>query len=192
MNARNTRLIISAISIALALSACSPSPHPAAPAPTGTTQYAGSQLAFGYPAQWMRYSFPDGPSTFSVPILYLSTDRLHDPCTVTGGNTDCTEPIGRLSAGGVLIAWSADGAPGWTLARLTGTSTTIATRPAKVRTEVPGDCVGVGGQVSITAYIDSGDAEHWYEMDACVNGPNAVAGQRQVMAMLATLQVLHP
>jgi hypothetical protein len=151
--------------------------------------YAGSQLAFNYPAQWSRYEY-SVVAHYSSLIVYLSSDRLHDPCTRT--SIVCTQPIERLGAGGVLIKWWAGSFPGWTLADYSGTSTTIASRPAKVLTEPAGNCFGLAARVTVSAYIERAVPANYYGMLACANGPNVGAIERQVMTMLATVRLIQP
>ena len=190
MHLWDTRSTIAVVSI-LALSGCSSSPPATAGARSGSTHYVGKRLAFTYPAQWLHYEY-SVVSSFSSAIVFLSTEGLHDPCTRTATTTSCGWPLDRLGTGGILIEWSANAFPGWTLAAERGTSTTIAGRPAKVRTESPGDCASIGAQVSVTAFIERPlNTYNWYQMLACVNGPNAGVAERQLMTMLATVRLIQ-
>jgi hypothetical protein len=190
MLTRNARSTFAVVGI-LVLSGCASS-QATARAVTGSTHYVGSQFAFTYPAQWSHYEY-SAESSFSSAIVFLSTGRLHDPCTRTASTTACGWPVDRLGIGGVLVEWSANAFPLWTLAAERGTSTTIAGRPAKVRTESPGRCASLGAQVTVTAFIERAlNSYNWYQMLACVNGPNEGVAERQLMSMLATVRLIQP
>jgi hypothetical protein len=60
---------------------------------------AGGDLSFEHPSAW-RPSYYQRVSNVSVPLVYLSNEVLHDPCTEAG----CGQPIDDLSPGGVLVS----------------------------------------------------------------------------------------
>ena len=97
--------------------------------------YDDATLAFDYPGSWTPATFTE-VSSFSTSIVFMSTDRLRDPCTTsrtaTTTTTSCDWPLTKLGNNGVLVQWSEHGFPGWTMSVAKGTETTIAGRPAKV------------------------------------------------------------
>lgn len=53
--------------------------------------------------------------SFSGLIVFLGTDRLHDPCQRTAGaqvaTVSCGDPVSQVAPGGVLVRWDEDGFP---------------------------------------------------------------------------------
>ena len=159
----------------------------------GTTEhYAGKAISFDYPAAWRRKSYKK-ESSFSSAIVFLSTARMHDPCVRTkifGGTTEtCGMPVDQLDPCGVVIEWSANGFPLWTLERQGGGESTIAGRPATVREETPGDCEHLGADVTITAAVSRAAPYNWYQMRACLKGPDVDELRRQISLMLASMKI---
>jgi hypothetical protein len=156
--------------------AAATSPHPAAavtePATaTATANFSGMGVAFRYPAAWRSGTWND-VSSFSALIVYLSTGRLHSPCTVTkkpGRTTvSCGNPIRALAPGGVLVRWSENGFPSWHSPKA---NTAIDGHPATETRTTEAWCTALQGTEMISVVIPRLLADNWYEMDACLRGP---------------------
>ena len=73
-----TAFAVVAVSVALPFART-----PAEPAhPVPTVSFSAMGLSFRYPATWQAGTWND-VSSFTAPIVYLSTGPQHDPCTVT-------------------------------------------------------------------------------------------------------------
>lgn len=142
-------------------------------------------LAFRYTAAWRAYTWSSDVSSFSALIVFLSNERIGDPCSRTGDTMTCGEPIQRLGAGGVLVRWSAGGFPDW---HAPAPDTVIAgRRAAETRSAAAGWCADLGGSEAITAVIPT-VPDNWFEMDACLRAPGASA-VTAVAAMLRSLRI---
>ena len=62
-------------------------------------------LAFGYPAAWKPSAFKIAGELHFSPVLYLSSQSLHQPCRTKQRGTVCGWPVDRLEPGGALIVW---------------------------------------------------------------------------------------
>jgi hypothetical protein len=181
-----------AIRIAVALVALAGSSEPAlaADATGGATRtFSADGISFRHPASWRES--PKAwrwAGSFSRLVTYLSTGTLHNPCARTATSLSCSSPLAVLAPRGVLISWTRNGMPRWTLAKQPGRRTTLAGRPAKLRVERPGACRYLAATETITAQIATGP-DTWLEMQACLRGAAAAAGEQRVLAMLATLRV---
>jgi hypothetical protein len=157
------------------------------PAPLRTFQ--GGGVSFRFPASWTPYRY-EYLSTIRSVIVYLSNETLHDPCQPSGGST-CGQPIDRLGAGGVLVTWTENGSPAWnfkTFKQSEGRPVTIGGRPAKLLAETSGrTCGSIDADELIEVVIPNG-RYNWYEMGACIRGPDVTTAEAQVKAMLHTVQ----
>ena len=180
-------LVVVAVSAALPLART-----PAAPGtPAATATFSAMGLSFRYPATWHRGSW-DEVSSFTALIVYLSTEPLHNPCTITHSpgvtSVDCTNPVDVLPPGGVLVRWDDNGFPVsfWK----PKPNTTIAGHPAEETvTSGPGWCASLGGAETITITIPRHPPDNFYEMDACLSAPNLSQQQAQISAMLRTVHL---
>ena len=66
-------------------------------------RYSNSFLSFSHPASWKEYPFRWAGELHFRPMVYLSTQPVHDPCSTKGNTTSCGFPVGRLQPGGVLV-----------------------------------------------------------------------------------------
>jgi photosystem II stability/assembly factor-like uncharacterized protein len=165
-------------------------PQPAGP--SGLAHFSAYDLSFDYPARWRAYKY-ENTSSFSSVLVYLSTQGLHDPCTrsQSGGNTSisCGQPLDHLNDGAVLVTWTSNGFPRWTIDGEKGNHTSIGGQPAVLRTDKPGDCAQIGGEETITATIARDAPSNFYRMVACLNGRNRAADERDVNAMLQSVVI---
>lgn len=157
--------------------------------------FPAARLAFRYPPWWRSYRYRE-TSSFSYLLAFLSTDRLHAPCTVTRTasvtSVSCRSPLSRLSPGGVLITWVAEGMPNHTLAMMPGRRTRIGGHPARVLAGAATDtCAQLGGAWQEQATIDRAKAlpsANLVAMSACVAAPGLAQARQDVKAMLATVR----
>lgn len=152
-------------------------------------RFTGSGLSFQYPAGWRARSWQD-VSSFSALITYLSSTRLHNPCTETVTATftraSCGYPIQQLPDGAILVTWTADGSPAGPGS--TKVNATIGGLPAVLTTSVPGSCAEIGADATVTAQIVRPGADNWYTMTACMRAPSLHADELAVAAMLRSVR----
>jgi hypothetical protein len=183
----------------------------AATAPTPTKgalahfSRTGLGLSFSYPASWQSFdSLPavqsgiNGPpylapvgdgAIFSTPIIAFSSQGLRVAQCSPAFCPPSLQPDGQLQPNGILVVWSADGLVGGRSAidSVPGEPTTIAGQPAKIDTQLVAGCAAVGGDGSITAFIDRGTLfGNLYRMSACFRGPDTATFGSEVRAMLAS------
>ena len=183
-------LAVAAVSVALLFART-----PAVPVhrpPAMTASFSSMGLSFRYPATWQRQTWSDDVSSFTAPLVSLSTGQQRDPCTVTTGkgykSVTCTSPIGKLAPGGILVSWDAAGFP---TTHLPTPNTTIAGRPAYEKTTT-GDTwctTTLGGTETITVMIPRTVPYNWFQMDACLRAPDLSHQAAQISALLRTVQL---
>jgi hypothetical protein len=202
-------LAVVAVSVALpfARTPAGPAHHPPAPSeppslseppalskpPAMTASFIAMGLSFRYPATWQRQSWSGDVASFATPIVSLSSGPLRNPCTVTtslGARTvTCAYPVGHLPPGGVLVSWDAVGFP---TTHLPTPNTTIGGRPAVETTATGGAwCASLGGTETITVMIPRPMPDNWYQLDACLRGPDLAQQEAQVSAMLDTVGITN-
>jgi hypothetical protein len=96
---------------------------------------------------------------------------------------------GRTRPERVLITWSENGSPVWNLKAFRqskGRLTTVGGRPAKIFIQTS-SCGSIGANESIGLVIPNGRF-NWFEMDACIRGPDVGTTEAQVTAMLHTVR----
>jgi photosystem II stability/assembly factor-like uncharacterized protein len=184
-------LVALAIGLAIGLHFLRASPQLAKP--TSLARYEDGTLHFAYPAAWrpQKYAYE---SNFAHLVTYLSPQNLHDPCTRTAGASasgptltiTCGWPTDALPAGGVLLGWWEKGFPGWQLSQASGDATVIGGLPAKIDVARPGDCKAIGADETLTATIAIPPKANYYQLVACLRGPNVSAAESQVRALLRT------
>ena len=200
-----TVLLVAAAGL-LALAACAEPPGTVSTAPKapGTSpgvpsmvvaSFPAARLSLHHPRRWRSYRYLE-TSSFTYLLTFLSTDRLHAPCTVTRNGSvtraSCGAPLSRLSPGGVLITWMAEAMPGRTLAIVPGRPTRIGGHPARVLAGVAtGSCAQLGGAWQEQATIDRAKAlpsENLVAMSACIAAPQIAQARQDVKKMLATVR----
>jgi hypothetical protein len=78
------------------------------------------------------------------------------------------------------------------LANVPGLSTRVGGRNAKLSTQRPGSCGGLGADETISVAIASPMPSNWSAVDTCLRGPNLAAHERQVRALLSSTRFLAP
>jgi hypothetical protein len=160
--------------------------------------YRNPFVTFRFPAAW-------SPSVWQAPrqmlhfhpMVFLSTQPTHDPCRTSsagggGSSISCGWPIDRLAPGGVVVRWENRGAPGVSLATFPGASTDVGGRRAKLSTQRPGSCGGLGADKAISVAIARPMASNWTAFEACLRAPHLAEHERQVRALLGSTRFLTP
>jgi hypothetical protein len=193
MDARPTqrRLLLCALAIvalASVTSACGGGGDAkAAPKDPPLATYTGPGLSFSYPTAWTAYPYSQwhNATLHFQPIVYLSTQPAHNPCTTNGNETTCGYPIRRLRPGGVLITWQYPYAlPGFSLGA--GPRIKIDSHPATQKTTKPGICRSIRADRTIDALIELAPHSSYIELTACLRGPGLAQAEKSVDALLAS------
>jgi hypothetical protein len=194
MDARLTqrRLLLCALAIlafASIASACGGSSNakaaPKDPAPALAT-YTGSGLSFSYPEAWKAYKpvLPAVPLHFD-PLVYVSTQPVHAPCSTKGTTTTCGFPVDHLQPGGVLITWERNGLLATDLGP--GPQIQVDGHPAARQDKTGGECRKIGADRTIDVAIETKllpSALTYFT--ACLRGPGLPQAQESVYALLAS------
>lgn len=184
------------LAIAATVSACG-SGSPAANRSAGSAgAYGGAAalasfrndyLSFRYPPDWKPLDVRiSQPTLHFDPMVYLGTQKGHDPCRIRGEATVCGWPVDKLRPNGVLVVWQNQGYPGWSLANVRGTALDVGGRPAKQRIERPGACKAIGADETVEVAIQSPKASNWTEFTGCLRGPDLAGRERQIDSLLAS------
>lgn len=194
MDARLTqrRLLLCALAIlamASVTSACGggndATAAPKDPAPALKT-YTGSGLSFSYPSAWKAYkpTLPTVALHFN-PLVYLSTQPVHAPCSTKGNTTSCGFPIDQLEPGGVLVTWETNGLLATDLGP--GPQIQVDGHPAARQVKTGGECRRIGADETIDVSI----ATHTLPsaltyFTACLRGPGLTQAEKSVDALLVS------
>ena len=183
--------VLAVIGIGIGVSASSWQ-KPSTPARgAGFSEFKDFLLRFDYPSGWKAVVLRED-TMFSSPLVYLSHEA-NPRCSAPYGITR-SDPLPQCGLGsdGVLLEWSENGIPTWTFAREIGRQVTIDGQPGKERT-VSGsaNCV-TGTQQSVTLVIARTVPDNWYEMDACLRGPDLSGERSEIQAMIASAKILQP
>jgi hypothetical protein len=192
MDARLTqrRLLLCALAIvtvASVTSACGGgSATQAAPMDPPLAQYTGSGLSFSYPVAWKAYK-PIRPTValHFNPIVYLSTQPVHAPCSTKGNTTTCGFPVDHLQPGGVLITWETNGLLATDLGP--GPQIQVDGHPAARQEKTGGECRKIGADRTIDVAIETKmlpSALTYFT--ACLRGPGLAQAEESVYALLAS------
>jgi hypothetical protein len=85
---------------------------------------------------------------------------------------------------GVLLEWTAWGTPTWTIGGAAGKLRTIGGLPGKVDVTGPGLCTAIGADETVSAVAAEDLPGHYYELMACIRGPNLRRTTTEVMSLL--------
>ena len=152
----------------------------AAASTPSVVKYADSFLTFTHPGAWKTYAFQQPLELHFFPVVYLSTQAMHEPCSTQGNATSCGWPIRRLQPGGVLAVWQIPYVlPG--TSRTTGTRIRVGGSPARRKVTAGGECRAIGADRTIDVMVGV-----TREFTACLRGPNLAQNQRAVNALLAS------
>ena len=156
------------------------------------SQFDNELVRFNYPSSWTADTFPKPDiSMFSSAMVSLSNEAMHAPCVRDGSTVTCSLPLTGLGSGGVLVVWSADAFPGWTLAREPGRPVSVNGHAGKESSvSGRGSCV-IGTQEDITLVVARIATANYYEMDACLRGPDLARERSDIQAMIASTKILR-
>lgn len=152
-------------------------------------QYSSSGLSFTHPAAWKAYPFRWTGELHFRPLVYLSTQPVHDPCSTQGSTTSCGFPVGQLEPGGVLVTWNASNPPAIGLGP--GARTQVGGREARRVDTAGGMCAGIGADRTIDVLIKTRPLPSTLtELTACLRGPGLAQAEQSVDALLASTRFL--
>jgi hypothetical protein len=180
----------------------SPTGASTCPGHDGRSEYDRDGVRFEYPSCWMAASYEEETS-FSISLVDLSNQTMHAPCTTTtstpgralpGGPqkiTICRLPITSLAPHGILVRWSSNGSPQFHLDQEPGAPLTVGGRSAREQirgrsTLTSTFCGSIGADESISVEVAETESDDYYDMTACLRGPDTAAAVAQVRAMLAS------
>jgi hypothetical protein len=187
-NLRRGRLVACALGIvatAALASACASGGTTAGAEPKDrpVQKYSGPYVSFDYPAAWKALRFRRPVELHSFPLVYLSTQAIHSPCSTRANETTCGWPVKRLQPGGVLAVWQfpyAPPCPGCA-SGVAGTQLRVGGRDATRRVMGGGACRAIGADRTIEVTIKNSGAP---EFMACLRRPGLAQSERRVNAML--------
>lgn len=161
----------------------------AAPKSPPLVTYSGSLLTFTHPVAWKAYPFRWPGELHFRPLVYLSTQPVHNPCATTGNTTTCGFPVQRLEPGGVLVTWNASNPPAVGLGP--GAQTRVGGRPARRVDTAEGICSSIGADRTIEVLVETSPPPSTLtEFTACLRGPGLAANVARVDALLASTKFL--
>ncbi|MFL5960251.1 MAG: hypothetical protein ACJ75G_08320 [Gaiellaceae bacterium] len=153
------------------------------------SNYTGSGLSFSYPAAWTANKpiLPAGVLHFH-PLVYLSTQAVHAPCTTHGNETSCDLPVRHLQPGGVLASWASPYLG--PLSRTPrGKRIEVGGRPAWRTEGAGGDCRRIGADRTIEVEVELPN-DGFVSLTACLRGPSLAQAEQSVDALLASTKFL--
>lgn len=147
-------------------------------------KYASSFLSFTHPAAW-KAATPHSHELHFNPLVYLSTQPVHEPCTTSGNETTCGFPVSQLRPGGVLVGWLYGGPPAFGLGP--GKQIRVGGRPASRVDTAGGMCRRIGADRTIDVTIELKPLpSSLLEFTACLRGPGLAQSEAAVDALLAS------
>jgi hypothetical protein len=170
------------------LTACG-APAPTATPTPATSAFTSDDLSFNYPAGWNVATF-ESLARLTNAVVYLSTEQLTDPCQQTPNAVICDgKLIPGLQPDGVILDWSRWTAPNYTFDASAGTLIDVGGRRATVENQDAADlCRGFGGERQRMVIVEVPDDQRsFYEMTACMRGPDFTSTEADVDALLATV-----
>jgi hypothetical protein len=157
-----------------------------APKDPPLAQYNGSGLNFSYPTAWTAYkpALPTVALHFN-PLVYLSTQPVHAPCSTKGDTTTCGFPVDHLRPGGVLVTWETNGLLAMGLGP--GTQIQVDGHPAARQEKTGGECRTIGADRTIDVAIETKSLPSALTyVTACLRGPGLAQAEKSVDALLAS------
>jgi hypothetical protein len=147
-------------------------------------KYSGQYVSFDYPTAWKALQFRRPVELHSFPLVYLSTQAIHSPCSTQGNVTTCGWPLKRLQPGGILAVWQLPYAPPCPgCSGPAGKLVRVGGRSAMREVRAGGACRAIGADRTIEVAVKNS-----VEFIACLRGPNLAQNERQVDALLKSTQ----
>jgi hypothetical protein len=160
-------------------------PAQAATDPPALVPYRGAGLSFRHPESWTAYPFRWAGELHFRPLVYLSTEPVHDPCSTHGNTTSCGFPVRRLRPGGVLVIWQVNGVPAMGLGP--GARIQVGGHTASRVVTQGGICRGIGADRTIEVAVETTPTPSALTyLTACLRGPNLAQSERRLDALLAS------
>lgn len=152
-------------------------------------KYSSSLLSFTHPAEWKEYPFSWPGELHFRPLVYLSTQPVHDPCSTQGNTTTCGFPVRHLQPGGALVIWNASAPPAIALGP--GSRIRVGGRLARRVDTAGGICRSIGADRTIGVLIETRPLPSpLTEFTACLRGPGLAQQVKRVDALLASTKFL--
>jgi hypothetical protein len=159
--------------------------QPAAAKDPSPVRYSNSLLSFSHPAAWKAYPFRWPGELHFRPMVYLSTQPVHDPCSSKGNTTSCGFPVSQLAPGGVLVTWNASSPPAVALGP--GSRVQVDGREARRVDTAGGICRSIGADRTVDVLIQTKPLPSTLtEFTACLRGPGLPQEEKSVAALLAS------
>lgn len=148
-------------------------------------QYSSSLLSFTHPAAWKAYPFRWAGGLHFQPLVYLSTQAVHDPCSIQENTTSCGFPVDQLQPGGVLLTWNASSPPATGLE--VGSRIRVDGHSARRVESSSGICRKIGADRTIEVLVQTRPLPSTpTELTACLRGPGLAQEEQSVDALLAS------
>ena len=133
------------------------------------------------------------------PLLYLATSDLLPSCAVPpqaspnppdSGGEACRWPVTGLEQDGILITIYTTRilVP---LPTAGGAQIALNGAPARLMTDTPGSCSGIGADETLDVLVPNVQPTPWSNIGviACLRGPDVAVAETQVEALLSSLSV---
>ena len=160
----------------------------AASAPPQLEVYRSGGLSFRHPVAWTAYPYRGVGELHYRPLVYLSTQPVHDPCSTHAMVTSCGLPVQRLRPGGVLVVWQVNGIPAMELGP--GARVHVSGHPATRVVTSNGVCEKIGADRTMTVAVETSPTPSPLTyFTACLRGPNLAQNERRVDALLASTRL---
>ena len=156
--------------------------------PSQPVIYRSAGLTFRHPAAWTAYPFRETGELHFMPLVYLSTQPVHDPCSTHGNTTSCGLPVRHLRPGGVLVSWQVNGIPAMGLGP--GARIRVGGHPATRVVTRGGICKKIGADRTMVIAVETSPTPSPLTyVTACLRGPNLPQNERRVDALLASTRL---
>lgn len=153
-------------------------------------QYTSQDLSFTHPAAWVAYANRWHPPVLHFhPLVYLSTQPIHSPCSTHGNATTCGLPVDHLQPGGVLAYWEFNELPIPGPIKLTGKQVRVDGHPAGFEDAAGGACRRIGADRTVEATVELGK-DSLISLTACLRGPGLAQSEKSLDALLASTKFL--
>ena len=147
--------------------------------------YSSPVLSFSHPATWKAYPYTGGGELHFHPLVYLSTQAVHDPCSTQGTMISCGFPVKRLAPGGVLAFWQTTETPVTGPVEPSGTRIQVGDHPAVRQETAQGECKSIGADRTIRV-VSEVSRQNLTLFTACLRRPGLARAEKQVNAVLAS------